>query len=245
MTARGWWRGLRGERRRGTGRARGRVRGWATLAAAVALVLCGPAQSGVAAQDADRDLPDMALVVAGDSGRTVALRSGQRDFARLWQLLGPTRTGTEQVPEAWAEGHYPKVQATVIWGLTGIGGWPFTKRAPGGDVAIERQDQIFLAEDGTAWVRTDPAPDVADDDIRWHRAQRAVYDEVVRSGLFEPAEPAKASADEGAAAAARWAIPGLGAGLALGAGGSFLMRRAAARREPGPPREPRQELIDL
>ncbi|MEW1826376.1 hypothetical protein [Streptomyces sp. NPDC088196] len=36
------------------------------------------------------------------------------------------------------------------------------------------------------------------------------------------------------------------AGVAVGVGGTLLIRRAAARREAGPPREkPRQELIDL
>ncbi|MFI8229640.1 hypothetical protein ACIGDI_12465 [Streptomyces sp. NPDC085900] len=44
----------------------------------------------------------------------------------------------------------------------------------------------------------------------------------------------------------RWALSGLGAGLVAGVGGTVLMRRAAARRGAGPPREePRQELIDL
>jgi len=241
----GWWRGLRSERRRNARRARRRLRVWTAVPAAVALTLCGAAQAGASGARAERDIPDLALVITGDSGRTVTLRSGQRDFARLWQLLGPTRTGTEKVPETWQEGHYPKVRATVIWGLTGIGGWPYTERAPGGDVAIERQDQVFLADDGTAWVRTDPAPDVTDDDIRWHRASRAVFDELERGGLFGAAVKPATTADKGLADTARWAISGLGAGLALGVGGSFLIRRVASRRETGPPREPRQELIDF
>ncbi|MEU9366061.1 hypothetical protein AB0D78_17945 [Streptomyces avermitilis] len=212
----------------------------------MALMVLGAPQAGALGRDAGRgrDIPDLALVIAGGSGRTVVLRSGERDFARIWQLLGPMNVGTEQVPDAWARGRYPKVRATVVWGLTGIGGWPYTDRAPGGDVGIERQDQVFLAEDGTPWVRTDPAPDVADDDVRWHRATRAVFAEVDRSGLFGAAPAAPAHEDP--AAAARWAVSGLGAGLVLGAGGTLLARRAAARREgAGPPREPRQELIDL
>ncbi|MCW8095382.1 hypothetical protein [Streptomyces tauricus] len=40
-------------------------------------------------------------------------------------------------------------------------------------------------------------------------------------------------------------MAGLAAGLVLGSGGTPLIRRAAAGREPRPPREPRQELIDL
>jgi len=43
-----------------------------------------------------------------------------------------------------------------------------------------------------------------------------------------------------------WAVPGTALGLAVGAGGALLIRRAAARQDAGPPREePRQELIDL
>ncbi|MFD7403994.1 hypothetical protein ACFV7R_15240 [Streptomyces sp. NPDC059866] len=40
----------------------------------------------------------------------------------------------------------------------------------------------------------------------------------------------------GRAAGAWWAIPGLAVGLALGAGGTLLIRRAAARPVAGPPR---------
>ncbi|CAM5271812.1 hypothetical protein STENM36S_02067 [Streptomyces tendae] len=72
----------------------------------------------------------------------------------------------------------------MLWGLTGVGGWPQTERAPGGDVAMLRQDQLFLAEDGTPWVRTDPAPDVADDDIRWHRVPRDTYAWLADEGFF-------------------------------------------------------------
>ncbi|GAA5700830.1 hypothetical protein Save01_01633 [Streptomyces avermitilis] len=231
--------------RRGPRSLRGARRVRPVFAVAMACMVLGAPQAGALGRDDGhgRDIPDLALVIAGGSGRTVVLRSGQRDFARIWQLLGPMNVGTEKVPDAWARGRYPKVRATVVWGLTGIGGWPYTDRAPGGDVGIERQDQVFLAEDGTPWVRTDPAPDVADDDVRWHRATRSVFAEVNRSGLFgaAPAPPA----DEGPSAV-RWGVWGLGTGLALGVGGTLLVRRTAARREgAGPPREPRQELIDL
>lgn len=215
------------------------------VTAAAAVMLMGP--GAPRAQATDRDVPDLALVVTNGTARTVALRSGQRDFARLWQLLAPTHTDSEAVPEAWQEGHLPQVRVTVLWGMTGIGGWPYTQRAPGGDIAMERLDQVFLAADGVVWVRTDPAPDVEDDDIRWHRTSRAVFDELNRDGLLGPAHPATtaATADKGTPDSVRWAVTGLAGGLALGVGGSLLIRRAAARREPGPPREPRQELIDL
>lgn len=42
-----------------------------------------------------------------------------------------------------------------------------------------------------------------------------------------------------------WAVARLAAGLILGSCGTLLIRRAAAGREPGPPRGSRQESIDL
>ena len=75
------------------------------------------------------DSPDMALVIAGDTGRTTTLHAEERDFGRLWRLLLPRYTGTERVPEAWTHGRFPEVRVTVIWGLTGVGGWPQTSRA--------------------------------------------------------------------------------------------------------------------
>jgi len=224
------------------------MRGFGGLVAttAAAVVLTGP--GALRAQAADRDVPDLAIVVTNGTARTVALRSGQRDFARLWQLLSPTDTDSEPVPDAWQDGRrLPRVRVTVLWGMTGIGGWPYTQRAPGGDVAMERVDQVFVAADGAVWVRTDPAPDVEDDDIRWHQASRTVFAELDRDGLLgaKAAATTTAKADEGPSDSVRWAVTGLAGGLALGVGGSFLIRRAAARREPGPPREPRQELIDL
>ncbi|MFF4251241.1 hypothetical protein ACFY1L_08550 [Streptomyces sp. NPDC001663] len=232
--------------------------------AAVALVVCGAPVAGavdgtdrsdgaVAAVRAQgRDIPDLAMVVTGGSARTTALRSGEPEFARLWQLLQPTYTGTQRVPQAWAEGRYPPVRITVVWGLTGVGGWPQTNRAPGGDVAVEREDQLFEAEDGSPWVRTDPAPDVEDDDIRWHRAPRSAYERLALSGLLDMSEQqtvgdgssrSRTGPDDGSL---WWAVPGLALGVAVGAGGTLLIRRAAARQGAGPPREePRQELIDL
>ncbi|PAZ15000.1 hypothetical protein CLM62_16110 [Streptomyces sp. SA15] len=220
--------------------------------------------TAVAAADAvgrgpgpDRDVPDVAVVVAGGSGRTTTVRSGEPYFARLWQLLQPTYAGSERVSEAWAEGGYPPVRMTVVWGLTGIGGWPQTNSAPGGDVAMERQDQLFVAEDGTPWVRMDWAPDVTDDDIRWHRAPRSVWERLSRTELLGAAgDGAEGSGAVGSRTREEpgrwrpdgvwWAVPGLAVGFGAGVGGTLLIRRAAARPGAGPPREePRQGLIDL
>lgn len=244
--------GGRGEGSRGEGC---RARTWGLVLASVAVALSASLTVGAAAARAAEgaggsrrgDTPDLALVIAGDTGRTTTLRSGERDFGRLWRLLAPRFAGTEPVPDAWARGDYPQVRATVVWGLTGVGGWPQTGRAPGGDVAVERQDQVFLAQDGTPWVRTDVSPDVVDDDIRWHRAPRSVFGQLAREGkLFGPERAAPVAAEGPAPARAEWASAGLAAGLLLGAGIPWCIRRAATRRvNAGSPREPRQELIDL
>ncbi|WP_246101375.1 hypothetical protein [Streptomyces cyaneus] len=219
---------------------------------AAALVLSGPAPSAAAAPTQGGDVPDVAMVVAGGTGRTTALRSGESAFARLWQLLQPTYVGTERVAEDWVEGRHPPMRITVVWGLTEVGGWPRTNRPPGGDVAVQRQDQLFVTADGTPWVRSDLAPEVEDDDIRWHRAPRSVFERLDLAGLLGETEdglvevaaagdrPGPVMGDPG------WAVAGLVVGVATGVGGTLLIRRAAARPGAGPPREePRQELIDL
>lgn len=88
---------------------------------------------------------------------------------------------------------------------------------------------------------------VADDDIRWHRAPRAVFAQLERAGVLGETDAAGTAVGGGSGSAelaghAWWAA----AGVAVGVGGTLLIRRAAARGEAGPPREePRQELIDL
>jgi hypothetical protein len=238
--------GMRGGRSRGV-----KVRLALVVPVSVTLALCGAPSPGVAwaagaAESAPgQDIPDVAIVVQGGMGRTTSLRSGQPYFARLWQLLQPTYTGTERVSEEWEEGRHPPVRVTVVWALTGIGGWPQTNRAPGGDVAIQRQDQLVMAGDGTPWVRSDLAPDVEDDDIRWHRAPRLVYAQLNRAGLLGGGVSAGGQPGR-TAGGVWWAVPGLAVGFAAGVGGTLLIRRAAARPGVGPPREePRQELIDL
>lgn len=227
------------------------VRSAVLVSTAAALVLCGTAGDATAVARAEgRDVPDLAMVIAGGTGRTTVLRAGEPGFARLRQLLTPDFEGAERVPEAWAEGRYPPVDLTVVWALTGVGGYPQTNRAPGADVAVERQDQLLLAADGTPWIRSDPAPDVEDDDIRWHRAPRSVLVDLQRdkvlAGLGDHATAAGPARDGAGRNGLRWAVPGVALGLVVGAGGTLLMRRAAARRGAGPPREePRQELIDL
>ncbi|MEU9648195.1 hypothetical protein AB0E00_04610 [Streptomyces sp. NPDC048110] len=212
-------------------------------AAAGAAALWWAGVTGAAAADGARavDEPDVAVVVWAGDGRTASWHAGESDFDRLRWLLDPAYTGTERVPEAWTEGRRPPVRFTVLWGLTGVGGWPQTQRAPGGDVAMLRQDQFFLAGDGTPWVRSDLAPDLTDDDIRWHRASRRAYEQMTDEGFFT-ADGTGAEGGDSGRHGVWWAAAGLGTGVA----GTLLIRRAADRYRAGPPRgEPRQELIDL
>ena len=228
---------------------------WALAPAVLAVSAFGapaadPATASASARGVELGGPDLAMVVVAGTERTRAVRSDEPAFARLWELLQPTYAGTERVSDRWQEGRYPPPRITVVWGLTGVGGWPQTDSAPGGDVAVERQDQLFVTRDGTPWVRTDPAPEREDDDIRWHRADRTVFDRLDRAGLLGGSGGGHAGGGrQGEGAGPRgvwWAVPGLAVGFAAGAGGTRLIRRAAARPGAGPPREePRQELIDL
>ncbi|MFE2437475.1 hypothetical protein, partial [Streptomyces sp. NPDC059409] len=176
--------------------------------------------TGAAAADGARavDEPDVAVVVWAGDGRTASWHAGESDFDRLRWLLDPVRTGTERVPEAWTEGRRPPVRFTVLWGLTGVGGWPQTQRAPGGDVAMLRQDQFFLAGDGTPWVRSDLAPDLTDDDIRWHRASRRAYERMRDEGFFT-ADGTGAEGGDGGRHRVWWAAA---AGLGTGVAGTLL-----------------------
>ncbi|MFE2303042.1 hypothetical protein ACFXAW_33165 [Streptomyces sp. NPDC059445] len=192
------------------------------------------------------DSPDIVLTVAGDTGRTTTLHSGDPDFGRLWRLLSPRYEGPKKTPAEWADGRLPVPEVTVIWGVTGAGG----------DVAIERQDQVFLTADGEPWVRSDLAPDLVGGDFRWHRAPQSVLGQLTQEGrLFGSGSGAVASSARVEPDPAAWALPGLVAGLAIGAGATWFVRRAKVRQvnagsaadtanaEPLP--EPRQELVKV
>ncbi|GAQ51573.1 hypothetical protein [Streptomyces acidiscabies] len=205
--------------------------------AVLALALSALPVTGAAAADT----PDVAMLIDGTSGQTLAVRSREADFDRLWELLDPTYTGTVRVPVGWDAGHCPAVRFTVVWGRSGVGGWPQDNRPPGGDVAVDQVDQVVLAGDGTPWVRRDVAPEVEDADVRWHPAPRPAYDRWEREGGFTGV----AASTPGSGSGGGWLVPG-GVGVALGAGGMLLVRRVAGRRGGGPPRDgPRQELIEL
>ncbi|MGW0966954.1 hypothetical protein [Streptomyces sp. NPDC002516] len=192
--------------------------------------------------------PDVALTIAGDTGRTTTLHNADPDFGRLWRLLSPRYEGTQKAPDGWRDGHLPELQATVIWGVTGPGDGTRTAHVtPGGDVILSRQDQVYLDSDGTPWVRSNLSPDSMNHDIRWHVAPRSVFDELMKEGrLFGSGSVASAPTVQ--LDPAFWAVPGLAAGVALGAGAAWFISQAAvrARREnAGPLLGSRQELAEV
>ncbi|WP_425830375.1 hypothetical protein [Streptomyces fractus] len=223
--------------------ARGGGPRWARVVLVVVALLlaAAPAAQARPAQPGGMDVPDLAVVIApgAKAGPSVAVHYEDRNFTRLERLTTGFDTVTERVPEAWQEGHFPPVVATVVWGLTGVAGWPQTHRAPGTDTVIERQDQLIFAKDGTPWIRTDPQVDVNDDDLRWHHASPHLVDQLTGAGVFPPAPPPTTTSR----APVWWGLTGLAAGLAA-AGAIWLIRVRGRGRERGP-REPRQQLIDL
>lgn len=215
------------------------VRGIGILTMVAVLVLGAPAASHAALGD-----PDLAVVVTNSTARTRTLQAGDRDFDRLWEAVEPLYTGTERVPDAWVEGRLPNPPlASVLWGVSGVGGWPRTPSAPLTDVAMVRLDQVFVTDDGTPWVRSDLTPHVDDDDIRWHKAPRLEFEELRRGGLLAvPAPPPAESGQDGAAPSWRPTARGAVLGAAVTLVVVWLLRR---RRRVGGDEEPRQELIDL
>ncbi|MGY0069325.1 hypothetical protein ACWZEH_21560 [Streptomyces sp. QTS137] len=111
-------------------------------------------------------------------------------------------------------------------------------------MAVPREDRFLVAGDGTPWTRTDPAPDVTDDDILRRRAPRRVHDRLEDDGfLGEEPEPAAFGGDGARAGGVVWWA---GRGARGGAARTLLTRRGAVRRRGGPPRgEPRQEPIGI
>jgi hypothetical protein len=207
-----------------------------------------PDSAEQAARRTSAESPDVALTIAGDTGRTTTLHNEDPDFGRLWRLLSPRYTGTQKAPDGWKDGHLPEPQATVIWGVTGpADGTRTAHRTPGGDVTISRQDQVYLSVDGTPWVRSNLSPDSMNHDVRWHSASRSVFDELMKEGrLF--GSRSVVSTTRVAPDPAMWAVPGLAAGVALGAGATWFICQAAfrARREnAGPLLVTRQELIEV
>jgi hypothetical protein len=240
---------MRTEIERDRSGCRGRVASAAGLVTAMALtLLLWDAPSASAGG------PTSVLVVAPATSEAAGLTYSDKRYDELERLLGRPGVGSlTKAPETDLAGAR---QINVTWLLHDVDPW--------------RLNQVYVDTDSTAvWIHT--ATDLPQSrNGYWHRAGqpaalRALLTELgvmgrsltrtaAQAGTAEPGAGPGLSPAEAAAASpspdgdSGWsrATAGLAAGLALGAGGSVLIHRAAARREAGPPHgEPRQELIDL
>jgi hypothetical protein len=191
------------------------------------------------------------LVVSPESMETASLYYSDSAYQQLERLLGGPGEGTATRPP---EANLLRArQINVTWLAH--------------DISPIRIDRIHLASDSpNAWIHTSTTP--PEWNGTWHRsaqpaALRSLLDELgvmgravdpERAAAQPPApDPTTERLPQSTATAPAsddpawwWALPGLGVGLAAGFAGSLLIRRAAIRREAGPPRgQPRQELIDL
>jgi hypothetical protein len=220
---------------------------------ASAVALTGAALTGVVwgAPPAVAGGPTSVLVVAPSTTEAAGLTYSDEKYGELDRLLGRPGAGSRtKPPEADLTGAR---QINVTWLLHDVDPW--------------RLDQVYVDTDSTAvWIHT-AANLPRSRNGAWYRAEqptalrgllkelgvmgRSVSDTSVKPRAAEPVtestlSPAQAATSPGGDSGWSWALPGLGAGLVIGTGGSLLIRRAAARQDAGPPREePRQELIDL
>ncbi|WP_240926301.1 hypothetical protein [Streptomyces sp. JB150] len=219
----------------------------AALGAATAVTLAGVVGS---APPAVAGGPTSVLVVAPSTAEAAGLTYSDEKYGELDRLLGRPGAGSRtEPPEADLTGAR---QINVTWLLHDVDPW--------------RMNRVFVHTGSeTVWIHT-AATRPRSENGSWHRAEqpaalRALLAELGVMGrslshssgepraagpVSEPVpSPDRAAASPGTGSGWSWALPALGAGLAIGAGGSLLIRRAAARQDAGPPREePRQELID-
>ncbi|MFE7837230.1 hypothetical protein ACFU53_14685 [Streptomyces sp. NPDC057474] len=231
------------------------------LMTALALLLLGAPPSAAGG-------PTSVLLVSPTGHRTGSLYGTEEAYDLLQRLLAPAGSeldgSREEAPEWGREGIWGEQvsdMVTVTWMAHDVTPWRVD------------QVHTAATDAKNVWIHTrlDIAENtVAPGDVVWHRAKHPeqLRDLLTGLGVLGKASggPAQgelpstdALADTGTTTTdapattstpglndrARWAIPALAVGLLLGSGGAtLLLRRAAARHEPEPPREPRQELLD-
>ncbi|MFD9001368.1 hypothetical protein ACFV0T_10420 [Streptomyces sp. NPDC059582] len=208
--------------------------------------------------------PTSVLVTSPGSGKATARYYSDKEYDKLAQLLGPSGTGTrDKPPEADLS---LASQINVTWLAHDISPWRLDRVFPveSGPRAVWIHTAANVPENLNGyWHRADhpvelrallekmgvagkasgagysgipPAP--------W-QSQDATATPEADTGTVTVQASVPGAGDDGWAHW-WWTLPGLAAGIALGSGGTLLIRRAAARRAAGPPREePHQELIDL
>ncbi|QOV47894.1 hypothetical protein [Streptomyces chromofuscus] len=230
----------------------------AALGAALTLVLWG-------APSASAGGPTSVLLVSQQSAEAAGLVHSDERYVQLDQLLGQAGAGdftkpseahlaeTRQVNITWLAHDvdpwrmhqvYADADSTAVWIHTATnlpnttnGHWHRAQQPTALRTLLKELGVLGPLPDDAGREVVPPVP-AAEPDSEPTGRDSTVDESTVA------AQPSSASADEDSGWS--WAIPGLAAGLALGAGGSLLIRRAAGRPEAGPPHEePRQELIDL
>ncbi|MDX2553887.1 hypothetical protein [Streptomyces stelliscabiei] len=232
--------------------------------AALALLLLGAPPSAAGG-------PTSVLLVSPTSHRTASLYGSGKQYDLLVRLLVPAGSALdgsrEKAPDWGPEGTWGGQvgdMVTVTWMSHEVTAWRVDR------LYMSAPD----TKDVWIYTGLETAEDAATaGEGVWHKAKQSEELRALLRGLGVLGEPSdgavqgtssddaltgsgtetggtvtgtRAAADaSGPAGHARWAIPALALGLLLGSGGAtLLLRRAAARHESGPPREPRQELLD-
>ncbi|WP_200301894.1 hypothetical protein [Streptomyces adelaidensis] len=234
------------------------------LLTALALLLLGAPPSAAGG-------PTSVLLASPTDQRTASLYGTQEEYGRLEQLLaaGSELGRSREEPPEWGEEEiWEKVtdMVNVTWMVHDVTPWRVDRVYAGvpdsGDIWIHTTLDVgedTAASDSGVWHRA-KQPEWLRNLLTGLGVMGQAPGSPARGELPSAGSSAEARADTGGTTTddsaantsdptgltdrARWAIPALGLGLLLGSGATLLLRRAAARRESGPPGEPRQALID-
>ncbi|MDG5803234.1 hypothetical protein P9869_11275 [Streptomyces ossamyceticus] len=234
------------------------------LLTALALVLLGAPPSAAGG-------PTSVLLASPTSQRTASLYGTDKAYIRLQKLVGLVGSGLDggrrkpPIPEEEL-GEASDEMINVTWMIHDVSPWRVDRVYP----SLPGLKDVWIHTTvSVGGLGTDAA---AESRGVWHKAKDSEElrqmltglgvlgkksDGTARGELPSLPAPATARADTGAANdgddgsasepglgdQARWAIPALALGAALGSTVTVLLRRAAARRDTGP-RGPRQELLD-
>lgn len=189
--------------------------------------------------------PTSVFLASPTSHRTAGLYVQDREYAELEKLLGRAGGELDGAPRVQPpdQGDGPGDWVNITWMMHDVTPW--------------RQDRVVIGRPrpGDIAIRTamgNPLPSTG----QWHRAEQParLHALLERLGVLSGASDVTGTAASPSASPAFtteagtadgtdwwWALLGLTVGVAFGAGGAFLIRRAAARHDAGPPHQkPRQ-----
>ncbi|MFF6782062.1 hypothetical protein [Streptomyces sp. NPDC012510] len=237
------------------------------LLTAFALLLLGAPPSAAGG-------PTSVLLASPTAQRTASLYGTQEDYGRLEKLLVPAGgelDGSREKTPEWGQediwGERIVDMVSVTWMIHDVTPWRLDRvyTAPPDTRDIWIHTMVSTGEEplGTAgagvWHKAKQPERLrellsdlnvlgtAPRDLKGSAPLSGDSPAEVRAGTDGTTADARATASTpGLAGRAQWAISALALGLLLGSGGAvLLLRRAAARRESGPPRGPRQQVIDV